>query len=96
MFLTAAYDRCAYKTVLNWNRYKWAEMNGLTKESTLEYRIYYSVNGSNFIRIGSTSDTSYVHTNVEPGKNICYFVRVINVGKTITASSNRACFFRVR
>lgn len=93
MFLTTAYDRCAYKTVLNWNRYKWAEMNGVTKESTLEYRIYYSVNGSNFIRIGSTSDTSYVHTNVEPGKNICYFVRVINVGKTITASSNRACFF---
>lgn len=93
MFLTTAYDRCAYKTVLNWNRYRWAEMNGVTKESTLEYRIYYSVNGSNFIRIDSTSDTTYVHTNVEPGKNICYFVRVINVGKTITASSNRACFF---
>lgn len=93
MFLKVSYDQCAYRSVLKWNHYKWAEVNGKAKETTLEYRIYYSVNGSNFIRIGKTTDTTFVHDSVAPGKNICYFVRVVNVGQTITASSNRSCFF---
>lgn len=87
MFLKAKYDKCAYQTVLNWNAYQ-----GM-KSGVLEYRIYYSVNGSTFLRVGSTTQTTFTHTNVAPGQNIRYFVRVINNNKNITASSNQTLFF---
>lgn len=93
MFLQKSYDQCAYQTTLFWNRYQWAKVNGVAKESTLEYRIYYSVNGSNLVQIDATTDTFYVHKNVSPGTNLCYFIRVINKNKNITSSSNRICFF---
>ncbi|MGZ4099235.1 MAG: T9SS type B sorting domain-containing protein [Bacteroidia bacterium] len=87
MFLKTVYDRCGYKTNLMWNAYQ-----GM-KSGVLEYRIYYSVNGSAFIKVGSTTQTSFVHENVTPGQNICYFIRAINNDKNITSSSNRSCFF---
>jgi len=87
MLLKTTYDKCAYKTDLFWNAYQ-----GM-KGGILEYRIYYSVNGSTFIKVGNTTQTSFTHFNVAPNQNICYFVRVINTSKTITASSNRSCFF---
>lgn len=93
MFLRSSYNRCAYQTSLKWNRYTWAENKGQPKESTKEYRIYYSVNGSGFAIVGSTSDTNFIHSSVAPGKSICYFVRVVNQSENITASSNRSCFF---
>jgi gliding motility-associated-like protein len=36
---------------------------------------------------------SFTHQNVEPGANICYFIRAVNKEQSITASSNRSCFF---
>lgn len=87
MFLKTVYDKCGYKTDLTWNAYQ-----GM-KSGVLEYRIYYSVNGSAFLKIGSTTQTSFTHNNVAPGQNICYFIRVVNVNQNITASSNRSCFF---
>ena len=87
MFLLAIYNTCNYSTVLSWNAYQ-----GMPK-GILEYRIYYSVNGSAFIRVGATTGTSFVHTNVNPAQNICYFIRVVNKDQTITSSSNRYCFF---
>lgn len=93
MFLGTTYDGCAYRTTLKWNKYVWADVKGVQLETTGKYRIYYSVNGSGFTLAGETTDTSFVHSNVEPGKNICYFVRVVNQKETITASSNRSCFF---
>lgn len=86
MFLKKIYDKCGYKTDLSWNAYK-----GM-KGGVLEYRIYYSVNGGAFLNIGSTTQTSFTHNNVPPGQNVCYFIRVINTAKNITASSNRVCF----
>ena len=93
MFLETSYDRCKYQSNLKWNQYYWSAVKGVPVESLGEYRIYYSVNGSGFNYIGSTTDTNYVHTDVAPGKTICYFVRVVSKSKKITASSNRACFF---
>lgn len=93
MFLQTTYDHCAYQTRLKWNPYTWPDINGRPVESLGEYRIYYSVNGSNFSYAGSTTDTSFTHKGVAPGKNVCYFVRVVNKRATVTASSNRACFF---
>lgn len=87
MFLTSKYDSCAYKTNLSWTPYR-SMPNGL-----LEYRIYYSVNGSAFLQVGSTTLTAFTHTNTLPGANCCYFIRAINTTKNITSSSNRSCFF---
>jgi gliding motility-associated-like protein len=93
MFLGTSYDNCRHRTFLTWNPYVWADVKGTPVETTLEYRIYYSVNGSPFMRVGTTTSTYFAHDSVDPGKNVCYFVRVINQRQTITASSNRSCFF---
>ncbi|MBS1652798.1 MAG: gliding motility-associated C-terminal domain-containing protein [Bacteroidetes bacterium] len=87
MFLTATYDSCKYASNLNWNPY--LKMPGGLKE----YWIYYSVNGSQYIKIGTSNTNSFVHNNVSPGQNVCYFVRAVNTPANITASSNRTCFF---
>jgi len=87
MFLTSKYDSCAYKTSLSWTPYR------NMPQGVLEYRIYYSVNNSAFLQVGSTTQTNFVHTNVQPSANCCYFIRAINTSKTITSSSNRNCFF---
>jgi hypothetical protein len=87
MFLKADYDKCAYKTNLSWNAYV-----NLPK-GILEYRIYASVNNSPYLRIGATTQTNFTVDNVQPNKNVCYFVRVVNSNQSITASSNRTCIF---
>lgn len=87
MFVVCEYDMCKYQTRVYWNPYK--GMHSGIKE----YRVYYSVNGSAFQAVGSTTASSFLHVNAEPGKNLCYYVRVLNNEGQITASSNRACFF---
>jgi len=87
IFLKTKYDSCAFKTDLSWTPYRNIP-NGL-----LEYRIYYSINGSAFLQVGATTQTTFTHTNVQPSANCCYFIRAINNTKTITSSSNRKCFF---
>jgi gliding motility-associated-like protein len=87
MYLKHVYDRCNYKTSLSWNAYQ------NLKGGVLEYRIYYSVNGGVPQIAGTTTQTEFTHQQVDPDKNITYFVRVVNVPKTITASSNRVSFF---
>jgi gliding motility-associated-like protein len=87
MFLKTEYDRCAYATNLSWNHY----VN--IPKGFLEYRIYYSENGGAFTQVGTTKQNSFVHTGASPSKNLCYFVRVVNLPQTITASSNRSCLF---
>lgn len=87
MFLKTKYNTCAYATELQWNAYVGMK-NGIS-----EYKIYYSVNGSAFVPVGSTTGTSFVHEGVDPSQSLCYFVRVFNSDRTITSSSNKACFF---
>ncbi|MCU0360314.1 MAG: gliding motility-associated C-terminal domain-containing protein [Bacteroidia bacterium] len=87
IYVISEYDVCKYKTTLYWNMYK-----GMPS-GVKEYWVYYSVNGSGFQKIGSTKDLRFTHDNPAPGKNLCYFVRVVNNDGNITASSNRHCFF---
>ncbi len=87
MLLKAKYDKCAYKTDLTWNAYR--NIPG----GILEYRIFSSINGGPFLKIGSTTQTNFTHLNVTPNKNICYFIRVINKTQNITSSSNRNCIY---
>jgi len=87
MFLKVNYNMCDYSTNLEWNAYQ-AMPKGIS-----EYRIYYSVNGSAFNAVGSTTNTSFIHSNVSPSQNIAYFIRVFNADKSISSSSNRSGFF---
>lgn len=87
MHLVASYNHCAYRSQISWNAYR-----GM-KKGIKEYRVYYSVEGGDFVRLGTTNDTVYIHEDVEPEKKICYFVRVVNGDESITASSNRTCLF---
>lgn len=87
MHLSYQYDKCKYETSLNWNPY--LNMKG----GLLEYRVYYSVNGGSYQVLGTTKQTNYLHTGVDPSKNVSYFVRAVNAPKTITSSSNRVNFF---
>jgi gliding motility-associated-like protein len=87
MHLSAEYDHCRYRTTLTWNAYM-----GM-KKGIKEYRIYYALSGGTYTLIGNTQSTSFIHNNVDPKANVCYFVRVVNGDESITASSNRTCFF---
>ncbi len=86
MHLQTQYDHCAYQTSLSWNAYQ------AMKKGILEYRIYYSVNGGTFVRLGATQGTTYLHSGVDAGASVCYFIRVVNKDQSITASSNQVCF----
>jgi hypothetical protein len=90
MFLKTVYNQCDYQTDLSWNAYK------SMRKGIKEYRIYYSVNGSPFTIVGTTTTTAFRHENVDPEKNVCYFVRVVNSDVSITASSNQVRFFSVQ
>lgn len=87
MLLQAKYNRCDYQTELSWNSYT-GMRNGVK-----EYRIYCSENGGPLKPVGVTQNTSFVHTNVIPNKNLVYYVRVFNNGLTISATSNGVVLF---
>ncbi|MDI1356496.1 MAG: gliding motility-associated C-terminal domain-containing protein [bacterium] len=88
------YDYCAFQTAIRWNNYRWKTINGFPTAEVLEYRIYFSNDsGQTFKRVAVTTDTLFIHRNVNPGKPLCYFVRVINKRQTMTASSNRVYFY---
>lgn len=87
MQLGVYYDSCKFESQLYWNGYR------NIPKGLLEYRIYYSVNGSEFTAIGTSTATNFIHPNVSPGQSICYFIRVFNKDRSITSSSNRICFY---
>ncbi len=85
IFLDHTYDKCNYQTQLSWTAYSGWPVS--------EYRVYYSVNGGAFQLLGSTNNTFFTHTGVDPAKNITYYVRAFNSNKTVSSSSNRVNFF---
>jgi hypothetical protein len=87
MYLKTVYNSCAYETELSWNAYK-----GMRK-GIKAYKIYYSTNGGAFTVVGTTTATTFTHKEVDPQKDVCYFVRVVNTDESVTASSNRSCFY---
>lgn len=88
MALGVNYDSCKFESRLFWNEYKNMPNGGVT-----EYRIYYAVNGGSFTSVGTSTAPAFIHLGVNPGQNICYYVRAFNKNKSISSSSNRICFF---
>lgn len=94
MFLKSHYEFCTFETLLEWTPYQWLVVNGKPIDEVLEYRIYMSEDsGATYKRIGKTTGLNFRHSNVTAGKNIRYFVRVVNKRQTMTAASNRRSFY---
>ena len=87
MHLRAEYEYCNYRTRLEWNRYE------AMKKGVKHYKIYYSLDGGPFQVAGYSQNGAYVHDSVPPDRQVCYFIRVVNGDESITASSNRTCFY---
>ena len=86
MLLEAEFDSCQKLTNLNWMAYWYWE------EGIREYDVFVSQDAGPFVKIGTTSDTTYVHEGLEAAAEYCYFVRAIkNTANRVTASSNRIC-----
>ena len=86
MFLKINYQPCDFVSTLSWNPYL-SMISGVK-----EYQVFYAVDNGPFTRLTTTTLTAFTHTGVSAGKNVTYFIRVINNAKTITASSNRVSF----
>lgn len=85
IFLQTNYDLCSRTANLTWNSYTHL-LNGF-----LQYDVYCSINGSIPSVIATVSGLSYAHQSLNPNDNYCYFIRVRNIGNTITAISNIEC-----
>lgn len=85
IYLTNKYDLCSRTANLNWTAYSNLPQ-GISK-----YEIYYAINGGNYLLAGSTNNTSFSHSNLNPNDTYCYFIRVVNSTGNITASSNESC-----
>jgi len=86
MLLTADYDSCSITTVLNWNRYRYWSVG------IKEYDVYTSLNNGPFLKIGTTTDTTFTHTGLQETAEYCYIVRAVkNVTERITSTSNKRC-----
>jgi gliding motility-associated-like protein len=86
IYLASKYDICSRSAKLHWKHYK--NLSG----GILEYKVYGSVNSAPYTVLGTTTDTTFTQDNLTPGKNYCYYVRVVNNGETITSTSNIKCF----
>jgi gliding motility-associated-like protein len=85
MNLKTKYDVCSRATQLNWNPYKNLPLG------VSHYQVYCSINAGPYLLLGSTTDSTYQHTGLLPGKTYCYMVRVFSTFGTNTASSNYSC-----
>jgi len=83
--LKTKYDVCARATNLKWNPYKNLPLG------VSHYQIYCSTNAGPYLLLGSTTDSTYQHTGLLPGKTYCYKVRVFSQFGTYTSGSNCSC-----
>lgn len=86
ILLQADYDSCAIITDLNWTPY-WYWPEGVR-----EYDVYASENSGPFIKIGTTADTTFTHTDLTATAEYCYIVRAVkDVANRVTSTSNKRC-----
>jgi hypothetical protein len=79
------YNVCSRTTDLRWNLYQNIPLG------VSHYQVYCSTNSGPYLYLGSSTDSTYQHTGLLPGKTYCYLVRVFNTFGAITSSSDRAC-----
>jgi len=88
ILLEADYDSCLHQSTLTWNKY-WYWQEGVK-----EYDVYASINAAPETKIGTVTDTFFVHSDMQISALYCYTVRAVkNVPQRITAASNQRCVF---
>lgn len=85
IFLNSKFFICSRTAELSWTNYV-----NLIK-GVLQYDVYCSINGGASQLIGTSTGNTFTHQNLNPGDSYCYFVRVRNKDKSISASSNVSC-----
>lgn len=92
LFLSASLDICNESITLSWNPY-------INMSSLEGYRLYYSENNGPFSFLstitatvaGSSIPTKFVHNNVLPSTNYCYYVKAFDSTGLRTSTSNIRC-----
>lgn len=89
MYLDTVFDACAKTVTLSWNEYK------LWSQGVDHYDIYATIDSGAVELVGtvSSTETSYVHTNLSEFVTYCYFVQAVDASGTKTSSSNVQCIF---
>jgi hypothetical protein len=82
IFLKTKYNVCSRSTELKWNPYKNLPLG------VSHYKVYCSTNAGPYLYLGSTTDSTYTHTGLIPGKTYRYIVRVVSIFGTYTSCSN--------
>jgi gliding motility-associated-like protein len=85
IYLTSKFNLCSRSVDLTWTAYV-----NLPK-GILLYDVYCSINAGVFNLVGSSGSTSFTHQNLNPGDTYCYYVKVRNTDRSISANSNRSC-----
>lgn len=83
--LKTKYDVCSRATTLKWNPYKNLPLG------VSHYQVYCSTNAGPYLLLSSTTDSTFQHTGLTPGKTYCYRVRVVSTFGTYTSGSNCSC-----
>jgi len=82
---TPKYDSCSKTVDLIWTPY-----NNLRK-GILHYEIFTSINGSPYLSIGTSTTTNFTYKQTNHTGIFCYFVKCVNLDRTISVSSNSVC-----
>ncbi|MGZ3930190.1 MAG: T9SS type B sorting domain-containing protein [Bacteroidia bacterium] len=86
IYLKTKYNVCARTVDLQFTTY----IN--MPSGVLQYNIYRSVNGGNYLLLGNTPTNFFTDTGLIPGNNYSYFARAVSNSHTITSSSNLSSF----
>ncbi|MFH0894007.1 MAG: gliding motility-associated C-terminal domain-containing protein [Bacteroidota bacterium] len=87
IYLTTSLDICDANNTIRWNSY----VN--MKPGVKEYRLFVSENAGpvQLLTTTTSTDTSYVHNNLNVGSTLCYFVQAIDTSGLHTSTSNTEC-----
>lgn len=87
LFLRHTFDLCTKSVRLGWNAY----IN--MKNNLAHYEIYFSENAGPYLLSGITTQTNYVHTNLNQNSTYSFYVRAVNTNRTASSTSNKINFF---
>lgn len=87
LFLRHDFDLCSRTVRLGWNPY-------INMKNNLDrYEIYYSENSGPYLLSGTTTQTNYIHSNINQNSTYTFFVRAINTTRNASSTSNKISFF---
>lgn len=87
LFLRHDFNLCDRSVKLGWNPY----VN--MKNNLGNYEVYYSENSGPYLLSGTTTQTNYLHINLNQNSTYSFYVRAVNSNRTASSTSNKISFF---